>query len=79
VSSAWVYELAADLWGQWLPASTRETILRGGFYTVEVNSGLQAVVMNSMFCYNYNWYFFYFFFKFYCIIIIITIFFSPTF
>ncbi|KDR09869.1 Sphingomyelin phosphodiesterase [Zootermopsis nevadensis] len=55
VSTKWLYELVADLWSVWLPPDTRETILRGGFYTVLARPGFRIIVLNNNVCYNLNW------------------------
>ena len=58
VSTKWLYTLAYDLWSDWLPNTTKETVLRGGFYTVVVKPGKPAfrvIGLNSNFCYTENW------------------------
>lgn len=39
----------------WLPDSTRNTIHRGGFYTVKIKTGLRIIAINNNLCYIYNW------------------------
>ncbi|KAK3927643.1 Sphingomyelin phosphodiesterase [Frankliniella fusca] len=58
LSSRWLYEVLADVWikkTRWLPESTRETILRGGFYTLLVEPGFRVIALNNMYCYPMNW------------------------
>ncbi|XP_055522496.1 sphingomyelin phosphodiesterase 1-like [Wyeomyia smithii] len=55
LSVSWLYEYLADVWGHWLPRSTRTSILQGGFYTALVRPGLRVVVLNNQDCYNMNW------------------------
>jgi len=55
ISTGWLYSLADYIWSAWVPGSS-ETILKGGFYSYEINSGLKVVALNNIFCYNYNWY-----------------------
>jgi len=54
ISTNWLYTLADYIWSAWIPNSS-ETILKGGFYSHEVNAGLKIIALNSMLCYNYNW------------------------
>lgn len=58
LSTRWLYEVLADVWidkTRWLPESTRATILRGGYYEVEVQEGFRVVALNNMYCYTLNW------------------------
>lgn len=50
----WVYETAYDAWKQWIPYEERENFLKAGFYVVEVNSKLRALVVNTNVCYGFN-------------------------
>ena len=54
LTNQWLFQLAADIWGQWLPG-TESTILKGGFYSYEINPGLKIVALNNNFCYTSNW------------------------
>lgn len=47
--------LVADEWGMWLPEETKETILKGGYYTVSPNPGFRIIAINSNICFTYNW------------------------
>ncbi|XP_058823019.1 sphingomyelin phosphodiesterase-like [Topomyia yanbarensis] len=58
-SASWVYELVADLWGEWLPAEARQTITRGGFYTVLVRPGFRIIGLNNNDAYTFNWWILY--------------------
>ncbi|XP_026274503.1 sphingomyelin phosphodiesterase [Frankliniella occidentalis] len=58
LSSRWLYEVLADVWikkTRWLPETTRDTIMRGGFYTLLVEPGFRVVALNNMYCYPMNW------------------------
>ncbi|XP_069688528.1 sphingomyelin phosphodiesterase-like isoform X2 [Periplaneta americana] len=59
VSTNWLYSLLAEEWSVWLPPETKETILRGGYYTVLVKPGFRIVTLNSNFCYILNWWLIY--------------------
>ncbi|KAL1391554.1 hypothetical protein pipiens_003132 [Culex pipiens pipiens] len=54
-SMDWLYRFSADLWGHWLPQSTRHTIQQGGFYTYLIRPGLRVVALNNQDCYTFNW------------------------
>ncbi|XP_071093406.1 sphingomyelin phosphodiesterase-like [Haliotis cracherodii] len=54
-SVAWMYSAMADNWGRWLPQDTRETIMRGGFYTMSPFPGFRVISVNDIFCYSGNW------------------------
>ncbi|XP_017783886.1 PREDICTED: uncharacterized protein LOC108567753 [Nicrophorus vespilloides] len=55
ISTQWVYNLIAEEWGKWLPEETKETILKGGYYTVLVKPGFRIIAINSNVCYTFNW------------------------
>ena len=56
LSTKWLYEILADVWiSLWLPEDTRETILRGGYYTALVRPGFRVIALNNMYCYMLNW------------------------
>lgn len=59
LSTQWVFDLSADLWSTWLPSNTRETILKGGYYTFLIKPGLRIVALNSNVCFNFNWWLLY--------------------
>jgi len=54
-SNLWLRNALADLWGKWLPAETKETILKGGYYTTLVRKGLRIISINMNYCNNMNW------------------------
>ncbi|XP_043271532.1 sphingomyelin phosphodiesterase-like [Venturia canescens] len=56
-STEWLYKLSSDLWIEygWLPESTRQTILQGGFYTVSPRRGHRIIALNNNVCYTFNW------------------------
>lgn len=55
LTNQWLFQLAADIWGQWMP-ETESTILKGGFYSYEINPDLKIVALNNNFCYTSNWF-----------------------
>ncbi|XP_011303541.1 sphingomyelin phosphodiesterase [Fopius arisanus] len=61
LSTKWLYELLADTWIEagWLPESTRNTILQGGFYTVSPKKGFRIIAINNNVAYIYNWWMMY--------------------
>ncbi|XP_034941151.1 sphingomyelin phosphodiesterase-like [Chelonus insularis] len=61
LSTRWLYELMANTWidAGWLPESTKETILRGGFYTLSPTKGFRIIAINNNICYIYNWWLIY--------------------
>ncbi|XP_055851214.1 sphingomyelin phosphodiesterase-like [Episyrphus balteatus] len=59
VSTQWLYDLHADLWSSWLPASALETIKKGGYYTVSSRKGFRVVALNNNDCYTLNFWILY--------------------
>lgn len=56
---SWLYEAVADSWLQLgLPAETRETVERGGFYTTVVRPGLRVISLNMNYCSAENFWLF---------------------
>ncbi|XP_036675565.3 sphingomyelin phosphodiesterase 1 [Drosophila suzukii] len=55
----WLYQHVWSLWSKWLPAEAKDTVLRGGYYTVSPSQGHRIVTLNSMDCYLYNWWLYY--------------------
>lgn len=41
-------------WSKWLPVETKETILKGGYYTVSPKKGFRIIALNSNGCYTDN-------------------------
>ncbi|PNF14903.1 hypothetical protein B7P43_G04321 [Cryptotermes secundus] len=59
VSTNWLYQISAEMWSVWLPSETRETILKGGFYTVLAQPGFRIIALNNNVCYHFNWWLIY--------------------
>uniref|UniRef100_A0A1A9WB54 Sphingomyelin phosphodiesterase n=1 Tax=Glossina brevipalpis TaxID=37001 RepID=A0A1A9WB54_9MUSC len=59
MSSRWLYEHLWDLWSDWLPAEAKETILKGGYYTVTPRPGFRIISLSNMDCYIFNWWIYY--------------------
>lgn len=60
-STQWLYDLLADVWISDfnLPEETRETIRKGGYYTVVPREGFRVIALNNNDCYTFNWWLFY--------------------
>ncbi|XP_055851893.1 sphingomyelin phosphodiesterase isoform X2 [Episyrphus balteatus] len=59
MTTQWLYDLLADLWSIWLPGSTKETIKKGGYYTLSPKSGFRIIALNNNDCANLNWWILY--------------------
>ncbi|XP_073820492.1 sphingomyelin phosphodiesterase 1-like [Musca autumnalis] len=55
----WLYEHLWSNWQRWLPAETKETILKGGYYTVSPKPGFRIIALNNNDCYLFNFWIFY--------------------
>ncbi|KAF2878765.1 hypothetical protein ILUMI_27406 [Ignelater luminosus] len=55
ISTQWVFDVSAEEWKDWLPPETRDTILKGGYYTVLVRPGFRIIALNSNVCFTFNW------------------------
>lgn len=56
---SWLYEALADNWlTLGLPADTRDSILRGAFYTTVVRPGLRLISLNMNYCSTENYWLF---------------------
>lgn len=56
---SWLYQSLADTWIQLgLPEDTRESILRGAFYTTKVRPGLRVISLNMNYCAQDNFWLF---------------------
>ncbi|XP_022899980.2 sphingomyelin phosphodiesterase-like [Onthophagus taurus] len=55
VSSQWLYDDTAELWGQDLTEEAKETVRRGGFYSVLVRPGFRVISINGNTGYLFNW------------------------
>ena len=51
----WLYEHLWSNWQRWLPAESKETVLKGGYYTVSPKPGFRVISLNNIDCYIYNW------------------------
>ncbi|EDW15479.1 uncharacterized protein Dmoj_GI24854 [Drosophila mojavensis] len=54
ISTKWLYEHLYNDWSKWLPADTKETILKGGYYTVSPEKGFRIIALNGNDCYTDN-------------------------
>ncbi|XP_031616396.1 sphingomyelin phosphodiesterase-like [Contarinia nasturtii] len=54
INSKWLYEIAADLWSDWLPQTALSTFRRGGYYSYSFRSGLRIIVLNNNLCFTHN-------------------------
>ncbi|XP_037721090.1 sphingomyelin phosphodiesterase [Drosophila subpulchrella] len=54
LSTKWLYEHLYNDWSRWLPEETKETILKGGYYTVVPRKGFRIIALNSNDCYTDN-------------------------
>uniref|UniRef100_A0A1L8EJC3 Sphingomyelin phosphodiesterase n=1 Tax=Haematobia irritans TaxID=7368 RepID=A0A1L8EJC3_HAEIR len=59
VSSKEFYEHLYEIWSKYLPADTKSTILKGGYYTTLVKPGFRIVALNDNDCYTDNWWLFF--------------------
>ncbi|XP_075144544.1 sphingomyelin phosphodiesterase 1-like [Haematobia irritans] len=57
--SKWLYEFLWNEWQYWLPPSTKDTILQGGYYTVSPKPGFRIISLNNLDCYLLNWWIYY--------------------
>ncbi|XP_005183847.1 sphingomyelin phosphodiesterase [Musca domestica] len=55
----WLYEHLWSTWQRWLPADTKETIIKGGYYTVSPRPGFRIISLNNIDCYLLNWWIYY--------------------
>lgn len=55
----WLYEHLWTKWQRWLPAETKDTIMKGGYYTVSPRPGFRIVALNNNDCYLFNFWIFY--------------------
>ncbi|KAG5890820.1 hypothetical protein JTB14_008261 [Gonioctena quinquepunctata] len=63
VSSQWLYDLVLEKWSGWFPADQlkgiKETLTKGGYYTVSPKKEFRIVVLNSNVCHPENWWLLY--------------------
>ncbi|EEC08556.1 sphingomyelin phosphodiesterase, putative, partial [Ixodes scapularis] len=55
----WLYDEFANHWMDFLPQSTKPTIKRGAFYSIQAGKGLRVISLNTNLCYIYNWWLLY--------------------
>ncbi|CAG9826411.1 unnamed protein product [Diabrotica balteata] len=56
LSSKWLFELLFQKLSKWMPINeVKDTILKGGYYTVSPKKGLRVVVLNNNVCNSGNW------------------------
>ncbi|XP_030556482.1 sphingomyelin phosphodiesterase [Drosophila novamexicana] len=54
INTKWLYEHLYNDWSKWLPAETKQTILKGGYYTVSPRKGFRIIALNGNDCYTDN-------------------------
>nr|XP_023023027.1 sphingomyelin phosphodiesterase-like [Leptinotarsa decemlineata] len=54
-SANWLYQTMADQWRRWLPSSTGNTVLHGGFYSVLLRPGFRLISLNTNYCHTLSW------------------------
>ncbi|RZC38634.1 sphingomyelin phosphodiesterase-like [Asbolus verrucosus] len=54
-SISWLYTKVADHWRKWLPASSGNTVLHGGFYSVLIRPGFRIISLNTNYCHTLSW------------------------
>lgn len=59
LSTQWLYELVADLWGNFLTKDSQQTLTDGGYYTLKIRPGLRLIALNNNPCFVFNWWIFY--------------------
>jgi len=51
----WLYKNLEKIWSDWVPLSSRESLVRGGYYSVSPMPGLRVISMNGNDCHSLNW------------------------
>lgn len=59
LSTQWLYEHVAELWGHRLPPDAIETVKKAGYYTKLLRPGLRLIALNNNECAVYNWWLLY--------------------
>ncbi|XP_018565651.1 sphingomyelin phosphodiesterase-like [Anoplophora glabripennis] len=54
-SVRWLYNILADQWRRWLPTTSGNTILHGGFYSVLLRPGFRLISLNTNYCHTFSW------------------------
>ncbi|XP_056645510.1 sphingomyelin phosphodiesterase-like isoform X1 [Diorhabda sublineata] len=51
----WLYTTLADHWRRWLPSTSGNTLLHGGFYSVLLRPGFRLISLNTNYCHSLSW------------------------
>ncbi|CAH1104931.1 unnamed protein product, partial [Psylliodes chrysocephalus] len=55
-STQWLYDILFQKLSKWMPIDeVKETVLKGGYYTVSPKKGLRIIVLNNNVCISDNW------------------------
>ncbi|XP_063244222.1 sphingomyelin phosphodiesterase-like [Bacillus rossius redtenbacheri] len=54
LSAQWLFELVSELWSPHLTPAAKQTLLRGGYYTLKLRDGFRVIVLNNIVCYTGN-------------------------
>ncbi|CAH0561026.1 unnamed protein product, partial [Brassicogethes aeneus] len=52
---SWLYGQIQDQWKKWLPSSSENTLLHGGFYSVLLTPGFRLISLNNNYCHTLSW------------------------
>jgi sphingomyelin phosphodiesterase len=55
ISLQWLYDGAADVWGEFLDANANATLRYGGYYIMRLESSLLVIALNMNFGDDENW------------------------
>ncbi|CAG0922168.1 unnamed protein product [Notodromas monacha] len=55
LSTDYIYNLAWELWRDWLPPDQEDNVRRGSYYSVVAKPGLRVVAINTHYCFKMNW------------------------
>ncbi|RZC34305.1 sphingomyelin phosphodiesterase, partial [Asbolus verrucosus] len=59
LSVKWLFELAAEKWSNLIGEDVKETVLKGGYYSVSPRPGFRIIGVNGNLCYTDNWWLIY--------------------
>lgn len=59
LSSRWLYDHVAELWGKTLSVEAIESVKRAGYYTTTLRPGLRLIAVNNNECAVFNWWLIY--------------------
>lgn len=51
----WLYSEVAKEWSKWLPESSKNTMLHGGFYSILIRPGFRLISLNMNYCHTISW------------------------